>query len=57
MMGGMPMGGMGANAGGGEDKERGPNKWLGKEDVISEDSAERRRAVKAGGVIGEDKKK
>ncbi len=57
MMGGMPMGGMGAGAGGSEDKERGPNKWLGKDDVISDDPAEKRRAVKAGGVIGEDKKK
>jgi hypothetical protein len=55
---GMPMmGGMGMGAGGAEDKERGPNRWLGKDDVISDDPAERRRAVKAGGVIGEDGKK
>lgn len=56
-MGGMPMGGMGAGQGGGEDKERGANKWLGKQDVISDDPEEKRRAVKAGGVIGEEKKK
>jgi hypothetical protein len=57
--GGMPMmGGMGA-AGGqrGEDAERGPNRWLGKENVFAEDPDARRKALKAGGVIGEDKKK
>lgn len=57
-MGGMPMmGGMGAGGKGGEDQERGANRWLGKENVFADDPAERRRALKAGGVIGEDKKK
>lgn len=57
-MGGMPMmGGMGAGARGGEDQERGGNRWLGKEDVFSDDPSERRKALKSGGVIGEDKKK
>jgi hypothetical protein len=56
-MGGMPMGGMGAGAKGGEDQERGPNRWLGKEDVFADDPGERRKALKSGGVIGEDKKK
>ena len=56
-MGGMPMGGMGAGGKGGEDKERGSNRWLGKEDVFVDDPGERRKALKSGGVIGEDKKK
>jgi hypothetical protein len=56
-MGGMPMGGMGAGGKGGEDQERGSNRWLGKDNVFADDPAERRRALKAGGVIGEDKKK
>jgi hypothetical protein len=55
--GGMPMmGGMGAGAKGGEDHERGSNRWLGKENVVEDEPGERRRALKAGGVIGEDRK-
>jgi hypothetical protein len=57
MGGGMPMGAMGAGTQGGEDKERGGNRWLNKEGVFADDPTQRERAVKAGGVIGEDKKK
>jgi hypothetical protein len=54
---GMPMmGGMGAGGRGGEDTERGGNKYLERHDVVSEDPESKRKAVKAGGVIGEDKK-
>jgi hypothetical protein len=57
----MPMmgGGMGAGGGqrGGEDQERGSNRWLGKEDVFTDDPSERQKALRAGGVIGEEKKK
>jgi hypothetical protein len=57
-MGGMPMmGGMGAGGKGGEDHERGANRFLGKENVFADEPGEGRRALKSGGVIGEDKKK
>jgi hypothetical protein len=56
MGGGMPMGGMGAMQGG-QDKERGGNRWLAKGNVIEDEGESKRRAVKSGGVIGEDKKK